>query len=47
MLVAVIDQLFGTSTFFCSKMTSPDSLVIAAVRNSHSTASIGRSPSWV
>ena len=45
--VAVIDQLFGTSTFFCSKMTSPDSLVIAAVRYSHSTLSYGEIPSRV
>src|SRR5207244_11495798 len=43
--VAVIDQPFGTSTFFCSKITSPDSLVIAAVRYSHSTASYGEIPS--
>src|SRR5262249_24156320 len=47
MLVAVIDQFFGTSTFFCSKITSPDSLVIAAVRYSHSTASYGETPSRV
>src|SRR5262252_4034783 len=45
--VAVIDQVFGTSTFFCSKITSPDSLVIAAVRYSHSTASYGDIPSRV
>src|SRR2546425_483895 len=37
--IALIDQLFGTSTFFCSKMTSPDSLVMAAVQYSHSTVS--------
>src|SRR2546422_10561289 len=43
--VAVIDQLLGTSTFFCSKITSPDSLVIAAVRCSHSTVSYGEIPS--
>src|SRR5215471_14870562 len=47
MFVAVIDQLLGTSTFFCSKMTSPDSLVIAAVRYSHSTTSYGETPSRV
>src|SRR6516165_4956828 len=46
-LVAVIDQPLGTSTFFCSKMTSPDSLVIAAVRYSHSTVSYGEMPSRV
>src|SRR5881628_948808 len=45
--VAVIDQLFGTSIFFCSKITSPDSLVIAAVRYSHSTVSYGEIPSRV
>src|SRR5262245_29486983 len=47
MLVAVMDHVLGTSTFFCSKMTSPDSLVIAAVRYSHSTASNGGIPSCV
>src|SRR5262245_42913117 len=41
MFVAVCDHDFGTSTFFCSKMTSPFSEVIAAVRNSHSTAPYG------
>src|SRR5215470_7292533 len=45
--VAVIDQVLGTSTFFCSKMISPDSLVIAAVRYSHSTLSYGEIPSRV
>ena len=45
MFVAVIDQFFGTSTFFCSNITSPDSLVIAAVRYSHSTLSYGEIPS--
>src|SRR5205809_4992669 len=45
--VAVMDQVFGTSTFFCSKITSPDSLVIAAVRYSHSTRSKGDIPSRV
>src|SRR5262245_37209974 len=47
MFVAVIDQPFGTSTFFCSKMTSPDSFVMPAVRYSHSTASYGDMPSRV
>src|SRR5438132_6894786 len=47
MFVAVMDQPFGTSTFFCSKITSPDSLVIAAVRYSHSTVSKGDVPSRV
>ncbi len=41
MFVAVCDQDLGTSTFFCSKMTSPFSDVIAAVRSSHSIASYG------
>src|SRR5215831_12193989 len=47
MFVAVMDQAFGTSTSFCSKMTSPDSLVMAAVRYSHSTVSYGEMPSRV
>src|SRR5436309_8534352 len=47
MFVAVMDHVFGTSTFFCSKITSPDSLVIAAVRYSHSTRSKGDTPSRV
>jgi hypothetical protein len=38
-LVDVCDQERGTSTFFCSKIVSPFSEVIAAVRSSHSTAS--------
>ena len=41
MFVAVCDQDFGTSTFFCSKIVSPFSDVIAAVRSSHSIASKG------
>ena len=41
MLVAVCDQDLGTSTFFCSKIVSPFSEVIAAVRSSHSSASYG------
>ncbi len=41
MFVAVCDQDFGTSTFFCSKIVSPFSDTIAAVRSSHSTASYG------
>ncbi len=40
-LVASWDQVFGISTSFCSKMTSPFSLLIAASRSSHSTASYG------
>ena len=39
MFVAVCDQDFGTSTFFCSKIVSPFSDTIEAVRSSHSTAS--------
>src|SRR5262245_59450352 len=45
--VAVMDQFLGVSTSFCSKITSPDSLVIAAVRYSHSIASYGEIPSRV
>ena len=41
MFVAVIDHVFGTSTSFCSKNTSPFSFVIAAVRSSHSRESKG------
>src|SRR5437868_3088376 len=41
MFVAVCDQDLGTSTFFCSKITSPLSEVIPAVRSSHSIASNG------
>src|SRR6266508_3118695 len=41
MLVAVCDQDLGTSTFFCSKIVSPFSEVIVAVRSSHSSASYG------
>ena len=40
-LVAVCDHDLGVSTFFCSKITSPFSEVIAAVRSSHSRASYG------
>src|SRR5215467_12975809 len=39
MLVAVIDQSLGISTFCCSKITPPWASVIWAVRNSHSTSS--------
>ena len=41
MFVAVCDQDLGTSTFFCSKIVSPFSDVIEAVRSSHSMASYG------
>src|SRR5713101_7109986 len=41
MLVAVCDQLLGTSTSSWRKMVAPFSLAIKAVRFSHSTASNG------
>src|SRR5713226_8249368 len=41
MLVAVCDQLFGTSTSSCRKMVTPFSFPISAVRFSHSTTSKG------
>src|SRR5713226_9946897 len=41
MLVAVCDQLLGTSTSSWRKMTCPFSLLICAMRRSHSTASNG------
>src|SRR6266700_441357 len=41
MLVAVCDQLFGTSTSSWRKIVTPFSLAISAVRFSHSTASNG------
>ena len=41
MLVAVCDQLFGTSTSSCRKIVTPFSFPINAVRFSHSTASKG------
>src|ERR1700688_4989344 len=41
MLVAVCDQLLGTSTSSWRKMVTPFSLPISAVRFSHSTASNG------
>src|SRR5215469_14344456 len=41
MLVAVCDQLLGTSTFSCLKIVTPFSLPIRAVRLSHSTLSNG------
>src|SRR5579859_7603340 len=41
MLVAVCDQLFGTSTSSWRKMVTPFSLPISAARFSHSTASNG------
>src|SRR5437764_701555 len=47
MLVAVMDQSLGTSTFFCSKMGAPCASVISAVRSSHSTSSYGDTPALV
>src|SRR5579859_583972 len=50
MFVAVCDQSAGTSTSFCSKMTAPLSLPIAAVRDSHFVSSYGVLPAssfWV
>src|SRR5438445_4628810 len=41
MLVAVWDQVFGTSTFSWRKIVWPFSLLIWAVRRSHATASKG------
>src|SRR5215471_1277390 len=41
MLVAVCDQVFGTSTSSCRKMVAPFSFPIRATRFSHSTASKG------
>src|SRR6266849_8763702 len=41
MLVAVCDQLFGTSTSSCRKIVTPFSFPISAVRFSHSTLSKG------
>ena len=41
MLVAVCDQVFGTSTSSWRKMVTPFSLPMSAVRFSHSTASKG------
>ena len=41
MFVAVWDQLFGTSTFSCRKITCPLSFPMTAVRRSHSTLSNG------
>src|SRR5438309_3469775 len=41
MLVAVCDQLFGTSTSSCRKLVTPFSFPLNAVRFSHSTASKG------
>src|SRR6185436_9810146 len=46
-LVAVCDQNFGTSTSFCSKTTSPRSLLMTALRVSHSTWSNGSAPAWL
>ena len=39
MLVAVIDQSAGTSTFFCSKMVLPLASEMDAVRDSHCSSS--------
>ena len=47
MLVAVMDQSLGTSTFFCSKIGAPCASVISAVRSSHSTSSYGDTPTLV
>src|SRR5579859_855436 len=47
MLVAVMDQSLGTSTFFCSKITLPCASVIWARRRSHSTSSYGETPGLV
>src|ERR1700690_1262930 len=46
MLVAVCDQVLGTSTSFCSKITLPFSSVMPAERSSHSTSSKGGIPSF-
>src|SRR5262245_23320941 len=45
--VASCDQNFGTSTFRCSKATSPLPLEITASRSSHSTSSYGWVPGRV
>src|SRR5437667_6275766 len=47
MLVAVMDQSLGTSTFFCSKIGAPCASVMSAVRSSHSTSSYGDTPALV
>src|SRR6266852_579765 len=47
MLVACCDQDFGISTSRCSNTTSPRSLPITAVRDSHSTSSNGSTPASV
>src|ERR1700730_17470748 len=46
-LVAICDQALGISTSVCSKTTSPFSLVMVAVRSSHSTSSKGWTPGRV
>ena len=46
-LVAICDQLVGTSTSFCSKKPLPSSPVMAAVRSSHSTPAKPSSPAAV
>src|SRR5947209_6080550 len=46
-LVAICDQALGISTSFCSKTTAPFSLVMVAVRRSHSTSSKGWTPGRV
>ena len=43
-MVASSDQVFGTSTSFCSKMIAPPSPVIWAVRVSQATSSAGSTP---
>src|SRR5262245_26122915 len=45
--VASCDQPFGTSTSVCSKTASPCSLLMRALRDSHSTPSSGGSPARV
>ncbi len=47
MLVAVMDQSLGTSTFFCSKITPAWESVIWASRSSHSTSEYGETPGLV
>src|SRR4051812_40798425 len=47
MFVAVIDQSFGTSTSFCSKMVPPAASEMFAVRSSHSTSLYGETPGLV
>jgi hypothetical protein len=46
-LVASADQLLGTSTSFCSKITLPDSPAMDAVRISQAISSAGSTPGVV